>query len=149
SRYADGLARTYEDVVQRRLTEEERQAVAGIELIYPLRVPQREPFAYNAEWPRVVLSTHSLKFFDDLSVAVAWLSRNDYSVDTAYDYVAMLKYRRRADFGRRLPRPFEAIRVPNYVLADKAVDEMAQQIFRSAVVFVLAHQLGHIVHGHP
>jgi hypothetical protein len=148
-RYAEGVRWNYENVVLRRLTPEERRALAGVELIFPLRDAKHDPFAYNADWPRVTLSTLSLKFFDDLSVAIAWLWRNGYSLETAYEYVATLKYRRAADFGRRLPKPFEAIRVPKDVLADKAVDDLAQKIFKSAVVFILAHELGHIVHGHP
>lgn len=148
-RYAAGVRWNYENVLRRRLTADERRALADVTLEFPLRSPVLEPFAYYAERPRIVLSTQSLKFFDDLCVAYAWLSRNGYLFETAFEYAAMLKYRRAADFGGRLPAPFAALRIPDRALADKAVDELAQRLFDSAVVFILAHELGHIVRNHP
>lgn len=148
-RYAEGVRWNYENVLRRRLTADERRALADVTLEFPLRSPVFEPFAFYAEPPHVVLSTLSLKFFDDLCVAYAWLSRNGYLFETAFEYVAMLKYRRAADFGGRLPAPFAALRIPDSALADKAVDELAQKLFDSAVLFILAHELGHIVRNHP
>ena len=49
----------------------------------------------------VTMSAASLKFFDDFCVAIAWLQANGYSIETASDYVSMLKYRTRAAVGGR------------------------------------------------
>src|SRR3546814_15677356 len=81
----------------------------------------------------------SLKFFDDLAVAFAWLNRNGYSPETVLEYVGMLKYGREGDFGR-WPQPLRSLRIPDDALTDPAVDSLAQNIFTSGVIFVLLHE---------
>jgi hypothetical protein len=133
------------------LTNEERQALASVQFAFPLRSPDKYPYAFYATRPppTVNLPVLSLKFFDDFSVALAWLSRHGYGIDTAYEYLGMLKYADAAEFGGRYPPPLEALQIPKDALADKAVESLAGKIFDSAIGFVMLHELGHIRFRHP
>lgn len=151
SRYQDGVLRNYEEVVLPRLTDEERRALAGVVFAFPLRGPQRDPFEFYATHPppTVNLPVLSLKFFDDFSVALAWLDRNSYGLDTAYEYLTMLKYADTGQFGGRYPPPLEALQIPADALQNPAVANLAEKIFDSAIAFVMLHELGHIRYRHP
>jgi hypothetical protein len=151
SRYQNGVLRNYTEIILPRLTNEERQALAEVQFAFPLRGTDNDPFAFYATHPppTVNLPVLSLKFFDDFSVALAWLSRNGYGVETAYDYVSMLKYTDASEFGGRYPPPLEALQIPQDALADKSVENLAGKIFDSAIGFVILHELGHIRFRHP
>jgi hypothetical protein len=151
TRYQTGVLRNYTEIILPRLTNEERQALAEVQFAFPLRGTDNDPFAFYATDPppTVNLPVLSLKFFDDFSVALAWLSRNGYGLDTAYDYVGMLKYTDASEFGGRYPPPLEALQIPEDALADKSVDNLASKIFDSAIGFVMLHELGHIRFRHP
>ena len=149
--YQRGVLRNYTEIILPRLTNEERQALAGVQFAFPLRGDDNDPFAFYATHPppTVNLPVLSLKFFDDFSVALAWLSRNGYGLDTAYDYVGMLKYADASEFGGRYPPPLEALQIPEGALKDKSVESLAGKIFDSAIGFVILHELGHIRFRHP
>jgi hypothetical protein len=151
SRYKTGVLRNYAEIILPRLTNEERQALAEVQFAFPLRGADSDIFAFYATHPppTVNLPVLSLKFFDDFSVALAWLSRNGYGLDTAYDYVGMLKYADVSEFGGRYPPPLEALQIPEGALADKSVEALAGKIFDSAIGFVMLHELGHIRFRHP
>ena len=151
SRFQTGVLRNYSQIILPQLTNEERQALAGVQFAFPLRSPDGDPFAFYATHPppTVNLPVLSLKFFDDFSVALAWLSRKGYSLDTAYDYLAMLKYADASELGGRYPPPLEALQIPEDALADQHVADLAGKIFDSAIGFVMLHELGHIRFRHP
>jgi peptidase M48-like protein len=146
SRYQTGVLRNYSQIILPQLSNEERRALAGVQFAFPLRGPDGDPFAFYATHPppTVNLPVLSLKFFDDFSVALAWLSRKGYGLDTAYDYLAMLKYADASEFGERYPPPLEALQIPGNALADEDVANLAGKIFDSAIGFVMLHELGHI-----
>jgi hypothetical protein len=150
-RYQAGVVRNYAEIILPRLTNEERQALAEVQFAFPLRGVGNDPFAFYATRPppTVNLPVLSLKFFDDFSVALAWLSRNGYGLDTAYEYVGMLKYADASEFGGHYPPPLEALQIPKGALKDKGVENLANKIFDSAIGFVVLHELGHIRFRHP
>jgi hypothetical protein len=151
SRYFKGLNSNLQNVIFPRLSEDERQRLAGVRIDVPLRVQGQEPFAYyttGTPWV-VTISAASLKFFDDFCVAIAWLQANGYSIETASDYVSMLKYRTPGAIGGRYPLPLDALRIPGNALDDQRVNNIATRIFDEAIFFVLAHELGHALHRHP
>src|SRR5688572_14288653 len=62
--YAKGLNSNLKNVIFPRLSEEERQRLAGVRIDVPLRVKGQEPFAYyttGTPWV-VTISAASLKF---------------------------------------------------------------------------------------
>jgi hypothetical protein len=150
-RYSKGLNSNLKTVIFPRLTDQERERLAGVRIDVPLRVQGEEPFAYyTTGMPWVVtISAASLKFFDDYCVAIAWLQANGYSIETASDYVSMLKYRTPAAVGGRYPLPLDALQIPSNALDDPRVNNIATRIFDEAIFFVLAHELGHALHRHP
>jgi hypothetical protein len=150
-RYSKGLNGNLEDVIFPRLGDQERQRLAGIRIEVPLRVADQEPFAYYTSGPPwvVTISAASLKFFDDFCIAIAWLQANGYSIETASDYVSMLKYRKPAAIGGRYPLPLDALGIPGNALDDQRVNNIATRIFDEAIFFVLSHELGHALHRHP
>jgi len=151
SRYERGLRRNFNTVIRPLLEEAGLGNLATVRIELPPAVPELEPFAYYASSPpaTVTLSVTSLKFFDDLTTAIAWLERNGHSSQAAYDYISLLKYRSAEELGGRYPPPLEALRVPADALADENVAYIAQRIFDSAIAFVFLHELGHIAHNHP
>ena len=151
TKYARGLDSNLENVIFPRLSAEESQRLAGVRIEVPLRVQDQEPFAYyttGTPWV-VTMSAASLKFFDDFCVAIAWLQTNGYGIETASDYVSMLKYRTPGAVGGRYPLPLEALQIPGNALDNRRVDTIANQIFNEAIFFVLAHELGHVLYRHP
>lgn len=150
-RYSKGLNNNLETVIFPRLDDQERQRLAGIRIEVPLRVENQEPFAYYTSGPPwvVTISAASLKFFDDFCVAIAWLQAKGYSIETASDYVSMLKYRQPAAIGGRYPLPLDALQIPANALDDQRVNNIATRVFNEAIFFVLSHELGHALHRHP
>jgi hypothetical protein len=151
TRYSKGLNSNLKNVIFPRLSQEERQRLEGIRINVPLRVDDQEPFAYYTAGPPwvVTISAASLKFFDDFCVAIAWLQANGYSIETASDYVTMLKYRSPSAIGGRYPLPLEALQIPGNALDDQHVNNIANRIFDEAIFFVLSHELGHALYRHP
>jgi hypothetical protein len=61
----------------------------------------------------------------------------------------MLKYGEPERFGGRYPAPLPALQIPGDALGDSVVDEQAQKLLKSAIIFLVLHELGHVLHGHP
>jgi hypothetical protein len=141
------------NVLLANLTPAERRAVGSVELLCPLLLSdQNSPinfYALNGP-PRIVAPVLSIKFLDDLAIASTWLLLNGYSQSTVYNYLSMIKYRRPAEMPQgRFPPPLKALRIPAGVLDDSRVYALSEKIFGSALLFVLAHELGHIRYSHP
>ena len=122
------LNNNLKNVIFPRLSAEESQRLAGVRIDVPLRVTDQEPFAYyttGTPWV-VTMSAASLKFFDDFCVAIAWLQTNGYDIETASDYVSMLKYRTPAAIGGRYPMPLDALQIPGDALDNPRVERHRQ-----------------------
>jgi hypothetical protein len=160
-RFEEGIRWNVDNVIWPRLSAQERQQLAGVSLCFPLRGPRGDPLEFYARLgaaddacaaerpPVVVLPIQSIKFFDDLSVAYAWLWRQGYGPDTALEYASMLKYGEPSRFGGRYPAPLPALQIPDDGLDDPAVADQAQKLLKSAMVFLVLHELGHVLFGHP
>ena len=134
------------------LTPEEKRRLATVQLEFPLIGRARSPidFSANAEKNTLSLSIVSLLFFEDLSIAYAWLWANGYSLSTIDEYVAMLKYRKPSVFaGKRYPLPLPALHIPTNALTNAKVDALSLRFRNTAFAFILGHELGHIYHQHP
>lgn len=153
SRYPDNVRWNFENLLIKNLTAKERQAVGLVQLQFPLiATGQNSPINFYATGrPRsIVMPVLSIKLFDDISIASAWLLFNGYSQETIYNYLSMIKYKDpKALPGRRFPPPLEALQIPADALSDKRVDSLSQKILKSAIVFILAHELGHLRYQHP
>jgi len=133
-----------------KLTLDERRRLQGLDVQFPLRGPERRPFEYFATAPaRVVLPVMAIRFLADLSVAYAWLQSQGYTLETATDYVSMLKYQPPSRFGGRYPDPRVALQIPPNATDDPRVEQLSGRILNESLSFVLLHELGHIVFQHP
>jgi hypothetical protein len=151
TRYVPNLRWNLDRLVLPNLTAEEQRAVTGVGAHFPLR-DDADPFAYYVagQPPVITISVSSIRFLDDLAIGLAWLDRHGCSVEPVAQYASVLKYRRPADFpGGRYPLPLPSLGIPGDALRDAAVDQSAQRMLKSAVVFMFAHELGHIIQGHP
>src|SRR5262249_26213220 len=106
-RYEPDIQLRFEKSIRPQLTPEERRELTQARFAFPLRGVGGDPFAFYATSPppTVNLPVLSLKFLDDLSMALAWLSRQGDNPGTVMEYVGMLKYADAADFGGSFPRP--------------------------------------------
>jgi hypothetical protein len=134
------------------ITPEEKRRLSTVQLDFPLIGRARSPidFSANSEKNTISLSIVSLLFFEDLSIAYAWLWANGYSLSTIDEYVAMLKYRKPSVFaGKRYPLPLPTLHIPANALTNPKVDDLSLRFRNTAFAFILGHELGHIYHQHP
>lgn len=153
-RYPQNIEWNFQNLVLGSLTPRERARVEGVTLAFPLRAEGEladQPLAFYAAGQTITVPILSVKFFDDIALAWAYLWANDYDLETVTDYLGMLKYQDPASLpGGRFPSPLEAMGIPADIWKqDKRVDDVSQKTLKSGLVWVLAHELGHIYHRHP
>lgn len=131
------------------LTPQERQVAARSVLVLPFLSGQGHPLAFYSDVAarRVYVPISSFKFFDDLAITVTWLDKQGCDTQAAFDYVGMLRYQA-ANLPGSLPPPLKAFGVPSNVLDDPFVDDVSQKILKSAIYFIMAHELGHVFYQH-
>jgi hypothetical protein len=133
----------------------EKQALADVRLRMPLVGASGTPFDFYAGseqgTPTIWLPVLSLKMIEDLCIAWAWRQVHGYSLEPFDEYLAMLKYRAPGDFpDGRYPDPLSALGVPLRVWEQEpAVDNLSLRLRNTAWAFILAHEMGHVRHGHP
>lgn len=144
--YLRGLQGNLADVVWPRLTAAERAALAGLRLRLEPRLAPDEPFGFRAQGTEVILSVASLTFLDDLSAAAAWLTVHGYALATVTDYMMLLRRWTAADGPP--PPPRSALCLPPDALDTPRVAARAQRMFDGLAMFVLLHEVGHVLHRH-
>ena len=155
TRYPSNIQYNFRNVILPVLSPQERLRLSSVQLLFPLvgagGGDPLEFYSYiDQTGPKVAMPILSIKFFDDLAIAYAWLWANGYSIETVSDYVATLKYNDPTKFqGSKYPQPFDALNVPANALDNSDVDDLSQKILKSAMVWILSHELGHIFYGHP
>jgi hypothetical protein len=143
-----GLRSNFEQVLLPRLTDRERQKLGGISLDLSQREYAEHPLNfYAATGGKVVLPLSSVKLVSDLSLALAWYNRNRRPEQRVFDYAAMLAFRGPAPDGVKA-LPLTALGVPDSADNDPAVESLFQKLFGTTMVFIMAHETGHLFHGH-
>lgn len=147
-RTAPGLTSNFEQVLLPRLTDQERRTLTGVRLDLGQREYRDHPLNfYAAEGNRIVLPLSSVRLVSDLTLALAWLNRNRLPENRVFDYAAMLAYRGPAPDGVRAP-PLSALGVPADADSDPAVEALFQKMFGTTMVFIMAHETGHLLRNH-
>ncbi len=133
-----------------KLTSEEKQVLAGTVLTFPIEDATHPMNFYAIEeggQKKIALPISSLHFFADLALAYVWLNHNGYSTDLVTDYLAMVKYQWPNGDLRGVPHdPLEVFGIPEGARDDPSIEGDYQRILGTAVVFVLAHEMGHLYH---
>lgn len=139
-----------EQDIPRQLTAEERRRLAGVRIEFP-REDATHPLGFYSNWStkRVVFPVSSLRFLRDVFSAYAWLSVNKFDLQPVTDYLCMIGYQWPDRLRGVAHTPEEALGVPAHAVTESTVGARFQQLFGTAIVFVLGHELGHIYHQHP
>ncbi|MEO8755199.1 MAG: hypothetical protein ABI624_21265, partial [Casimicrobiaceae bacterium] len=133
----------FQELIQPKLTPEEHRRLDHVRFTFPQSIPGWEPFGFRSGSGGIELSIASLKFINDELSAYAWLGRHGYSPNTIDDYVAMLKHWRT---DARPPQPLAALDIPADARDDPDTDRLATLFIRSAYLFTVLHELGHVLH---
>ena len=150
SSFEEDLVWNFRNAILPALTRDEKRALSGVKIEVPLRGKNEGLFEFYADGEKVVMPALALRFFGDLSMAYAWLNKNNYNVGTVQQYVGMLTYRPAKDFsGSRYPRPYDALQIPSNARDDASVLNTMEETFTQAMIFILCHELGHIYYHHP
>ncbi len=153
-KYGPNIRWNFENLIMGSLTPAERTRVGRVKLRLPLRAEgnlQGHPLAFYASGQTITAPIFSIKFLDDLTVIWGFFWANNMSLEPVTDYLGMLKYKDPATIpGGHFPPPFKALGVaPDAWKTDAKVDDVSQKALKSALVWILAHELGHILHRHP
>lgn len=146
-----GIRANLEELIWPKLTPEERQALQGVSLAFPLEQKDHPMNFYSMQSGNekiIVMPIASLRFFADLLKGYVWLNQNGYTLDTINEYLAMLKYQWPQKLAGRPYRPLEVLGIPANAGAEPQVQRAFQELFGTAVVFIMAHELGHLYHQH-
>jgi hypothetical protein len=153
-RYPKSIHWNFDNLVLGRLTPAERQRVGPVALDLPLRAPgeaRNHPLQFFASGRTITVPILSVRFLDELTQAWGYLWSNGLDLQLVGDYMAMLKYRDPTLFpGQRFPGPLEALGIAKDAWkSDPRMDDVSQKALKSSVVWILAHELGHIYYRHP
>ena len=149
--YSEKIRLVWNEDLLGRLTDSERQAAGNVKLSLPLMGGNRSPFDYHSipGTREVKIPVMSVKFFDDLAIAEAWLVRKECAVDPVSDYVGVLRYQGSSlSPGTRFPSPLNALGIPENALSDAFVNDVSGKTLKSAIYFLMAHELGHVIYQH-
>ncbi|MFC1863100.1 hypothetical protein ACFL1Z_04050 [Thermodesulfobacteriota bacterium] len=155
TRYPKNIQHNFLNVIMPILNSNEKNILSSTKLVFPLigehgGDPLEFYSYFDQSGPKVAMPILSIKFFDDLAIAYAWLWVNRYSIETVSDYVATLKYNDHNKFHlSKYPQPLDALNIPRNALENSDVDDLSQKILKSAMIWILNHELGHIYHRHP
>ncbi|WP_422000130.1 hypothetical protein [Reyranella sp.] len=146
-RSTPGLKSNFDEVLLPRLTDRERRALGPVRLDLGQREDRGHPMNFYATSDgRIVLPLSSVKLVSDLMLALAWYNRHRLPEQKVYDYAAMLAWRGPSPDGvRALPLP--TLGVPDGD-AEPAVEALFQKLYGTTMVFIMAHEVGHLFHRH-
>jgi len=142
--YPSWVLGVFKEEIQPALTPVERGRLESVRLVFPQSMAGWEPFGFRTASGTIELSIASLKFCNDLMLAYAWLGRHRYSLASLDDYLVMLS-NWRSD--QPPPPPLTTLRIPANARDDADTDRLATLLVRSAYLFIVLHELGHVVHG--
>jgi hypothetical protein len=143
--YSDNIhAMLFEDLAA-YLNQDELKTLNRVTLLQPSK-RMIDPFEFSADASngKILVPTFSVKFLDDLSVAMAWYEKNGCDRSTLNDYVIALDQNTLP-----LPSPLIALKIPENIYdQDPYVKDIAQKTLKDTVAFLLLHELGHIHYQH-
>ncbi len=148
ARFGEQIRAEYRETILPQLTEAERNALSDVKIEIPVVGEKGDPFAFYSGGHTVYLPALSLRFFADLCVANAWLNAHGYDGTTVRDYVGVLFRDAEASRSAPLAPVFETLGVPENARDEGAVANRADRNFGNTVVFLLAHELGHLLKKH-
>jgi hypothetical protein len=129
-----------------RVTRDERARAGAVTLNTPLVGATQQPLEFYSDPAerQVFLPIASVKFFDDLALAFSYYGNMGRDVGVISDYVGVLRFRPQDISGS----PLGTLGVPRSATEDPRVDVTAQNILKSTMFFVAAHEYAHVMYQH-
>jgi hypothetical protein len=148
ARSGEQIRAEYRETILPQLTDTERSALSAIKIDFPISGPNGDPFEFYTDGNTIYLPALSLRFYADLCVANAWLNAHGFDGTTVRDYVGVLF--REAKLSPRAPLlpVFRTLGVPDTARDEAAVKNRADRNFGNTIVYLLAHELGHVLKKH-
>jgi hypothetical protein len=147
ARWVEQIRAEYRDTILPQLTDAERSFLSGIKIDVPSAGPKGDPFEFYSDGDTIYLPALSLRFYSDLCVANAWLNAHGFDGTTVRDYVGYLFKEVRAGHRTALPT-FRTLGVPQNARDEASVANRADRNFGNTIVFLLAHEVGHVLKKH-
>jgi hypothetical protein len=149
ARWSEQIQAEYQETILPQLTGEELNTLGAVKIEVPLTGPNGDAFSfYTDNRGTIYLPALSLRFFSDLCVANAWLNAHGYDGTAVRDYVGVLFREAAASPRAPLPPVFRTLGVPDNARDESGVSNRADRNFANTVVFLLAHELGHVLKKH-
>lgn len=137
----------YARMFQPKLSNDEARKLRGMRFEFSSN-PQSVLFDFSASPDRTVrMPVASLLFLKDLAGAQAWLELSGYSAQPVLDYLAIIRQGRLAEWPEAERLPLQALGIPADGLKGENVLARRNDILDKLLFFIMAHELGHIVHG--
>jgi hypothetical protein len=139
--------------IEPSLTKEQRQILQRTTINLPVTGDSLDPLDFYAGGTTATFPILSLTFMQDLVVAYLWQDVNGCK-PTVLEYVNMLKYWETRPVPRgRYTNPIDALGIPSPKTAKLArmnpeFGVRLQRVFYGTLLFVTAHEIGHVVLGH-
>jgi hypothetical protein len=143
--FQSGLDQNYQEVVLPLLTPSERLRLGDVRLEFPLFGQTRDAFEFytqpGAKPARIVLPISSLRFLGDVCLSTGWWrGQQKQGLDPVLGYISRTKYGRAPRLSLR-----QAIGVPENAREVPAVQDFTTKCFSSAALFILLHEMGHVM----
>jgi hypothetical protein len=150
-RYGPNLKYVWEHDLKGRLTAAQQRMARHVTMDLPLIGANGHPFDFYADprIGRITIPILSVKFLDEIAIAYAHMDRHGCNALLLGDYVGLLAHRKVAQLHpKRLLPPFEALPIPENALEDAFVDDVSGKTLKSALYFLMAHELAHVILRH-
>jgi hypothetical protein len=148
SRWSEQIRAEYRETIFPQLTDAERAALSTIKIEVPVSGPKGDPFEFYTDGSTIYLPALSLRFYSDLCVSNAWLNAHGYDGTTVRDYVGWLFRQAAASSRAPLPPVFRTLGVSDNAREEAGVANRADRNFGNTILFLLAHELGHVLKKH-
>jgi hypothetical protein len=151
----DSLYRNYitavfkEDLIG-QLPVQERAILYDTRIVIPSGLIDAPPITVwtSVQDRTVYFPIQTISFLDDIAAVAAWLSKNKCTIELAALYAGMIVSIPPPANQRFHPNPRAAFGLDDDVWDDPYVKNYSNQIFKTAVFFILAHELGRVRYNH-
>jgi hypothetical protein len=152
SRTAPKLARVFREQVATNLGAEYRSSAKKVRVEFPLRSEDHSPLGFYSKpgEATICIPISSIQFFDDLCICWAWQVEMGYGFDNIFAYLGSIRQGTtpKDNLGRPLP-PLTAMSIPATAIQARRVEDTVDKMFGSAIVWIMGHELAHVVFRDP
>jgi hypothetical protein len=126
------------------LPREKRAGTAGIRVEFVVRGPHPLSIFSDPASRRIIVPMETVLFIDDFATVTAWFDERGCERGYIQTYLSAL-----LQAGEPLPRPLDAFAIDRATaLADASVDDLSGKGYHGMLLFLFAHEMGHVVLGH-